>query len=329
MMLRLIFRRVLTAVPLVLGAATILFFLMEAAPGSPVDQWIGTRPVPQEARERLERAYGLDRPAPERYVRWLTAVCLQGELGWSHSRARPVRQAIAEALPATLLLSGAALLIHLISGIGLGLWTALSRSRFARAIHGTALVLYAMPVFWVGLMAILLFAIRLPIFPPSSIRSVDAGSLGPLARTLDMARHLALPALVLGLSSAAGISRFVQGGVLEALAKPFAQAARARGLHNRAVMLRHALRPALIPVINLVGLSLPILVSGTLVVEVVFAWPGMGRLTYDAIQAGDAPVVLATTLLASILVIVGNLLADVGMAVLDPRIRDGLKEGHK
>lgn len=328
-MLRLIIRRTLAAVPLILGAATIIFFLMEAAPGSPVDQWLGTRPVPQDARERLERAYGLDRPAPERYVRWLTAVCLQGELGWSHSRSRPVRQAIAEALPATLLLSGAALLVHLVSGIGLGLWTALSRSRFARSIHATALVLYAMPVFWVGLMAILLFAIRIPVFPPSSIRSVDAASLGPFARIMDMARHLALPALVLGLSSAAGISRFVQGGLLVALAKPFAQAARARGLHHRAVTLRHALRPALIPVINLVGMSLPILVSGTLVVEVVFAWPGMGRLTYDAIQAGDAPVVLATTLLASILVIVGSLLADIGMAAMDPRIRDGLKEGSR
>ena len=328
-MLRLIIRRVLTAIPLILGAATLIFFLMEAAPGSPVDQWIGTRPIPQEARERLERAYGLDRSAPERYVRWRTAVCLQGELGWSHSRSRPVRQAIAEALPATLLLSGAALLIHLLSGIGLGVWTALSRSRFARGIHGAALALYAMPVFWVGLMAILLLAIQFPIFPPSSIRSVDAAGLGLFARILDMARHLALPALVLGLSSTAGLSRFVQGGVLEALAKPFAQAARARGLHQTAVTLRHALRPALIPVINLVGMSLPILVSGTLVVEVVFAWPGMGRLTYDAIQAGDAPVVLATTMLASFLVILGSLLADIGMAFMDPRIRDELKEDRR
>ncbi len=325
-MFRLVLRRLAAAIPLSLGAATLVFFLMEAAPGSPVDQWLGTQPVPQEVRQRLETAYGLDRPAPVRYFRWLQAVGLHGELGWSRSRSRPVRQAIAEALPATLLLSGAALLIHLIAGIGLGLWTALSRGRFARSVHGAALVLYAMPVFWVGLMAILLFAFRIPIFPPSSIHSVNAGTLGPLTRGLDLAAHLALPALVLGLSSAAGLSRFVEGGLLEALAQPFAQAARARGLRKSAVAIRHALRPALIPVVNLVGLSLPILVSGTLVVEVVFAWPGMGRLTYDAIQAGDAPVVLAATLLSSLLVILGNLLADITMAALDPRIRRGLQE---
>ncbi|MBD3867440.1 MAG: ABC transporter permease [Acidobacteria bacterium] len=321
-----IIKRLLLAIPLALGAATLVFVLMESAPGSPVDQWIGNRPVPPEVRDRLERAYGLDRPAPERYVRWLSSVCLKGELGWSHSRSRPVRQAIAEALPATLLLSGAALLVHLVAGIGLGLWSALSRGRIVRGVHGTALALYAMPVFWVGLMAILLLAVRFPVFPPSSMRSVDAADLSALGRWLDILRHLALPALVLGLSSAAGLSRFVRGGLLTALAEPFVHAARARGLHRRAATLRHALRPALLPVVNLIGMTLPILVSGTLIIEVVFGWPGMGRLTYNAIQAHDLPVVLATTVLAAGLVIIGNLLADIAMAMLDPRVRDGLAE---
>ena len=319
-----ILKRLLLAIPLALGAATLVFALMESAPGSPVDQWIGNRPVPPEIRDRLEKAYGLDRPAPERYARWLSSVCLQGELGWSHSRSRPVRQAIAEALPATLLLSGAALLVHLATGIGLGLWSALSRGRFVRAVHRAALALYAMPVFWVGLMAILILAVRFPLFPPSSMRSVGAEDLGMFARWMDLLRHLALPALVLGLSSAAGLSRFVRGGLLAALAEPFVHAARARGLRRRSATLRHALRPALVPVVNLVGMTLPILVSGTLIIEVVFGWPGMGRLTYDAIQAHDLPVVLAATMLAAGLVIVGNLLADIAMAVLDPRVRDGL-----
>jgi peptide/nickel transport system permease protein len=183
-----------------------------------------------------------------------------------------------------------------------------------------------MPVFWVGLMAILLLAVRFPIFPPSSMRSVGAADLGTLERWLDILRHLALPAAVLGLSSAAGLSRFVRGGLLTALSEPFVHAARARGLHRRGAMLRHALRPALLPVVNLVGMTLPILVSGTLIIEVVFGWPGMGRLTYDAIQAHDLPVVLATTVLAAALVILGNLLADIAMAMLDPRVRDGLAE---
>jgi peptide/nickel transport system permease protein len=327
-MIPMILKRLLLAVPLALGAATLVFILMTSAPGSPVDQWIGNRPVSPEIRERLEQAYGLDRPAPERYVKWLSSVFLRGELGWSHSRSRPVRQAIAEALPATLLLSGTALFIHLVAGIGLGLWSALSRGRIVRGIHGASLALYAMPVFWVGLMAILLLSIRIPLFPPSSMRSIDAVDLGTFGRGLDILWHLVLPATVLGLSSAAGLSRFVKGGLLEALAKPFVHAARARGLHQRAVTIRHALRPALIPVVNVVGVAIPILVSGTLIIEVVFGWPGMGRLTYDAIQAHDLPVVLAATLMAAILVILGNLAADIAMISLDPRIRAGLPENR-
>jgi peptide/nickel transport system permease protein len=184
-----------------------------------------------------------------------------------------------------------------------------------------SLALYAMPTFWLGLMAILCLAYLVPIFPASSMQSVGASSYPLWLRIADRGWHLILPATVLGLASAAAMTRFVRAGLLQALGQEFIRAARARGLGGRRVMFAHALRNALIPVINLIGLSLPILISGSLVTEVVFAWPGMGRLTYEAIRAQDISVVLATTLLATLLVLIGSLAADLAMAAVDPRIR--------
>ena len=321
-MIRYVLRRLLVAIPLMLGVATLVFVLLEAAPGSPVDQLLGDRQVPPEVRERIERAYGFDRPAPERYVRWLGALCLRGELGWSHSRARPVSRAIAEALPPTLLLAGTAMIFFLLCGVGLGVFSAARRGRWQeRLVTMLSLGAYAMPAFWLGLMAILVLSYRVPLFPASSMRGIDAAGLSAPGRFLDLLHHLILPAAVLGAASAAAMTRFVRAGMLDALAEPFVRAARARGVSGRRLLWRHALRRAILPVINLAGLSLPVLVSGSLVVEVVFAWPGMGRLTYDAILTQDTGVVLATTLLATLFVVLGNLFADVAMAWADPRLR--------
>ena len=178
-----------------------------------------------------------------------------------------------------------------------------------------------MPTFWVGLMAVLGLSYFVPLFPASSMKSVGAEEWSLLARLADRAWHLLLPAGVLGLASAAAMTRFIRAGLLEALGQEFVRAARARGATSRRVLLSHALRHAILPVINLAGLSLPVLVSGSLVIEVVFAWPGMGRLTYDAIHAQDFAVVLAATLLAAMTVVAGNLAADIAMAIADPRIR--------
>jgi len=180
-----------------------------------------------------------------------------------------------------------------------------------------------MPTFWLGLMAILAFSYFLPVFPPSSVRSAGSEGWPLLSRIADTCWHLALPAAVLGLASAATMGRLVREGLLRSLGEGFVRAARARGVGGGRLLFGHALRSALLPVITLLGLSLPILVSGSLVTEVVFGWPGMGRLAYDAILAQDIPVVLATTVLTSVLVIVGSLLADIAIAVADPRIRLG------
>jgi peptide/nickel transport system permease protein len=320
--LRFVVRRLAISIPLVLGVLTLVFVLLETTPGDPTDLILGDRPVPPEVRERIERAYGFDRPPLERYARWMSSLLFRGELGWSTSRSRPVTQLLAETLPPTLLLAAAALVLHVLLGVVLGVVSAARRGRWPdRAITLASLTLYAMPTFWLGLMAILVFAYGLSLFPGSSMHSVGAEDWPLWRQWLDTLWHLALPAGVLALSSAAAMTRFVRAGVLEALAQEFIRAARARGVGGGRVMLAHALRNSLGPVINLIGLSLPILVSGSLIVEVVFAWPGMGRLTYDAIMAKDLAVVLVTTLMAAMLVVLGHLAADIALAAVDPRIR--------
>ena len=298
-MFRFLLRRVAVAIPLALGAVSLVFVLLEMAPGDPVDLLLGDRPVPPEVRERIARVYGFDQPPLGRYVHWVSAVA-RGELGWSHSRQRPVIEALVETLPPTLILTGTALILHLIAGIFLGVFSAARQRGWPdRVLTVGSLLLYAMPTFWLALMAILTLSYWLPLFPASSVASIGAEAWPAWHRLIDRAWHLALPAAVLGLASAAAMIRFVRAGLLEVLGREFIRAARARGLRGRRVWFGHALRNALIPVINLAGLSLPILVSGSLVTEVVFAWPGMGRLTYDAIQAHDLPVVLASVLLAT------------------------------
>jgi peptide/nickel transport system permease protein len=323
-LLALVLRRLVWLPAAALGVATLVFVALEAAPGDPADLLLGDRPVPPEVRERIERAYGFDRPPLVRYGRWLSALFLEGELGWSHSRGRPVAQALADALPPTLLLSGAALLAHLVLGVAAGVVSGAGRGRAVdRALTVLGLAIYGMPTFWIGLMAILLASYVVPLFPASSMSSVGAERLGWIGRSLDGLWHLVLPAAVLGVGSAAALARFVRAGLIETLDLDFVRAARARGVSERDVLWRHALRSSLIPVINQVGLSLPVLVSGSLVVEVVFAWPGMGRLTYDALRAYDLPVVLAATMLSTVLVLIGSLLADLAMFAVDRRIRLG------
>ena len=321
-MVRFVARRLLLVVPLALGAATLVFVAMELAPGSPADVLLGDAPVPQEVRERITRAYGLDRSPVERYGAWLHSLLIEGDLGWSHSRSRPVAQLIGAALPATLLLALAALSIHLAAGLLLGGLCALRRGGWLdRTISSTTLVLYSMPTFWLGLMAVLALSYGMELFPAASMRSVGAEEWGFGRRSLDLLWHLFLPASVLGLASCAVTVKLVREGIVRALDEPYVRAARARGTRQLRVVCVHALRNALLPVVNLIGISLPALFSGSLVIEVVFAWPGMGRLTYDAIRAQDPAVVLAATMLAAGLTVAGSLAADLLVAAIDPRVR--------
>ena len=323
-MVRYLLRRIAGSIPLVLGVLTLAFVLVESVPGRASDLLIGDRPMPPEVRARIEAAYGLDRSPAERYVRWLAALVFRGELGWSTLRSRPVSEAIRSTLPATLPLAGSALLVQAMGGLALG-WIAARRAGgvLDRSLDIAGLVIYATPPFWLGLMALLLLAYLVPIFPPGAMRSVGAEAWRWPRSALDLAWHVALPAAVLGLGPAVALGRFLRTGLGDAETGGVVRAARARGARRRDAIVRHGLRQALPPAVTLVGLSLPVLVSGALAVEIVFAWPGMGRLAFDAVLARDMPVVLACTLLATVMVIVGGILTDLAIAAIDPRVRLG------
>lgn len=323
-MIRYVFRRLFEAIPLLLGIVTLLFFLLHLAPGDPTAAYFNPNVSP-EVIEQMRRNLGLDRPLHEQYLRWLAAF-LTGDFGYSFSQFRPVAAVLWDALPNTLLLGGVSLL--LIFGVGCTVGVVQAVRQYSPLDHGltfAALFVYSVPGFWLGLMLILLFsssivpeALRLPI---SGMRSLDWALLAPGEKLLDLARHLVLPSFALGIASAAAIARYTRGSMLEVIRQDYIRTARAKGLPERTVIFKHALRNALIPVVSLLGLFLPILFGGAVVIEVVFSWPGMGRLLYNAILARDYPVALAATFLFGALVVIGNLLADLLYAAVDPRIR--------
>jgi peptide/nickel transport system permease protein len=317
----LVLRRLAAALLLLYLVLTATFFLIHLAPGDPTVLLAGDRISPTVA-ERLRTVYGLDRPLGEQYLTWLRSVVIEGDWGVSLHNGRPVVDLLAGALPATALLAFSALLVQY--GVGLPLGVAAARRRGSPAdgaIRVISLLLYSMPLFWLGLMAILLFAYAWPVLPPSHMRAVGAGELGPWARLADLLLHLALPALTLGLSLAGGTVRFVRNRMIEILEEDYVRTARAKGLSERRVVWVHALRNALVPVVQLLGLSIPFLLNGSLVVEVVFSWPGLGRTAFQAIVARDFPVILAATAFTAALVVAGNLLADLLHAAVDPRVR--------
>ena len=300
---------------------TTTFFLIHLAPGDPTALFDNPR-VPQAQRERLKELYGLDRPLPEQYGRWLAAVA-RGDWGSSFLYGRPVTAVLAEAFPRTALLGVSAILVEYAAALALGLAAARrAGSRADHLIRLGSLAFYAMPVFWLGLMAILLFGYLWPVLPAGEMRSVGAEELPAAARLLDYLRHLLLPALVVGLSAAGGTARFVRNSLLEVLSQDYIRTARAKGLSERRVLWAHGMRNALVPLTQLFAVSLPVLLNGSLVAEVVFSWPGLGRLTAGAIFARDYPVIIAATAFSGVLVVLGNLLADVLLGVVDPRVRD-------
>lgn len=315
-------RRLAASLLLLWLVLTVLFFLLHAAPGDPATTLLEGSRATREQRENLHRIFGLDRPVHERYLTWLGAVA-RGDWGVSLSQQRPVAAAIAEALPATLLLAGSALLVEYAASLLLG---AVAARRSGTALdHGiriVSLLIHSQPTFWLGLMAILLFSYVWPVLPAGHLHSVDADQMGPLGRWLDLARHMVLPALVLGLVSAGSTIRFVRASLLEVLGQDYVRTARAKGLAERRVLWVHALRNALTPVIQLFALTLPTLLNGSLVTETVFSLPGLGRLTFSAILARDYPLILGSTAFAASMVILGNLLADLLHALTDPRVRD-------
>jgi len=313
-------RRSVAALVTVLAVVTLVFFAIHLAPGRPFLPG-GDRPLDPAVEAGLRARFGLDRPLLVQYADYLAALS-RGDLGESFSQQRAVRTALADAIPNTLVLAGTALAIDFLLGTLLGVAMAAQAGRRTdRALGGVTLVVYALPTFWLGLVLLLVFGQWLRWFPVGGVTDpVVYGALPFAGRVLDRLHHLALPALSLGLVGAAGTARFQRAALLEALHQGFVRTARAGGLSERRVLL-HALRNALLPSITLLGLALPFLLTGSVVVETVFSWPGMGKLAADAIGSRDYPLVMAATIVAALLVVGGSLVADVLYAAADPRIR--------
>jgi len=315
-------RRLLWSVVLVWGAATLVFLLVEAAPGDPFDR-LREPGVSEKTSARLQEAFGSNRPLAARYLAWLKGL-LHGDLGTSWSYRLPAAGLVREAACNTLVLAGPALVLQFALGLCAGIAAARARAGLAdRGISLAATALYAVPSYCLALPLAWLLAVRLGWLPASQMHAIDAAQLPAASRLLDTLRHMVLPCLALVLPAAGGIALYVRDQMRETLGRGFVTAARARGLASRQAEMRHALRAALIPVTALLGVAIPGLLGGSVAIEVLFAWPGLGRLAYQAVLARDVPLILGCTCLSTILVAAGGLVADLAATAIDPRAREG------
>jgi len=325
---RYLVRRLLGAVPLILGILTLIFFIMHLAPGDPTVRYFNPNVSP-EVIEQMRRNLGLDQPIYVQYFRWMGSF-LTGNFGYSFGQMRPISEILPQVMWNTIQLTLVSLVIIFVVGMLIGIVQAVRQYSVGdNVLTFLALFFYSMPGFWFALMLILIFSLKAsewgwPIqFPASQMTSVDYEFLSTWGKIQDRIMHLILPATALGIGSAAGVARYMRGSMLEVIRQDYIRTARAKGLSERKVVFKHALRNALLPIITLLGLTLPFLFGGAVLIETIFAWPGMGRLVVDAIYQRDYPLVMATSFIIAVMVILSNLVADVLYAVADPRIRTG------
>jgi peptide/nickel transport system permease protein len=320
-------RRLVGAIPLLLGILTIIFFVVNLAPGDPTARFFNPNVSP-EVIEQMRRNLGLDQPLHVQYGRWLWSF-LRADFGYSFGQMRPIGEILPETLWNTFQLTFVSLVVIFAVGMLLGIIQAVRQySLTDNVLTFVALFFYSMPGFWFALMLILILSLWAnqlgwPIqFPASGMTSVGYEFMSTGEQIRDRVMHLILPATALGIGAAAGVARYMRGSMLEVIHQDFIRTARAKGLSERKVIFKHALRNALIPIVTLLGLYLPFLLSGAVLIEYIFAWPGMGRAIVDAIFQRDYPMVMATSFVIAAMVVVGNLLADLLYAVVDPRIRN-------
>ncbi len=317
-MLRYISRRLLSIIPLLLAISVISFILIRVAPGDPIITYEdprGGRQVPPEELERMYEKLGLNDPLHVQYWRWLRNV-LRGNLGYSLTTKRPTMEMIMQRVPNTLRLTVVALITTLLLAIPLGVMCGrYQNSLFDQVISAITFVGFSLPNFWVALMLIYLFGVNLRWLPIMGMASVGGNSFWATLK------HMVLPVSTFVLVDVGGWMRYQRAGVIEAMQEDYTRTARAKGLPERVVFFRHVWRNAVLPIVTFLGLSLSSLIGGAFLVEFVFAWPGMGRLGVEAALARDYPVVMAVTMLSSLLIMMGNLVADITYALVDPRIR--------
>jgi peptide/nickel transport system permease protein len=313
-------KSILSFITMLLLITMVSFGIMRLAPGDPTQQFLSPK-MGAEDMVQIRKNYGLDDPLPVQYIKWLKNV-MQGNLGYSYSTGKPVFTAIVERLPATLILSITSLICILLIACPLGLYSGANPNKpLDYIVTLLSLITMAMPAFWIGLMLILLFSLKFDLFPTS-------GYLDPLMsgepmwrQWLDIAHHLVLPLATTVIGGVAGLIRFNRFNVITIIAQDYIKAARARGVGAGRILLKHAFKNASLPIVTILGLSLPDLIGGSLVIEYIFSWPGMGQLGIAAVFQRDYPILMGTVLITSILILMGNRLADMAYRWVDPRIQ--------
>jgi len=326
-----ILRKTLWMLVVLWGITVVSFFVIHLAPGSPTDLQTSLNPLAGDTvRQRLNALYGLDRPLIVQYADWLSHL-LRLDFGISLSGdGRPVMDKILERMPLTVGMNVISLLLTLLIAIPVGVVSAVRQNTLLDKVLTVLVFLgFAMPSFWLALLLMLYFGIDLGWLPLSGLTSMDFDHLSPVGKVLDVARHLILPILVGMVGSIAGTSRFLRASMLEVLRQDYIVTARAKGLPEGTVIWRHALRNALLPVITMLGLSVPGLIGGSVIIESVFALPGLGQLFYAAVLSRDYPLIMGNLVLGAVLTLLGNLLADIGYGLADPRIRSGLSSDRE
>lgn len=314
-MARFLVRRLLGAIPLLFGVAVLSFLFMQLAPGTPDELYARNSRMSQAQLDAIRHNMGLDKPAYVQFWLWLRNL-LQGDLGTSYSQYRPVWDVIWGVFPNTVYLVMTGLTLSLIVALTFGVLAAVRPYGIFDNI--TSFLSYfglAMPVFWFGLMLQILFAVKLGWLPSANMHSAQGGGIW------DLGKHLILPAFTIAIGSIASWSRYVRSSTLEALHQDYVRTARAKGVREQAVILGHVLRNALIPFVTVVSIDIPLYLTGAVLTETVFSWPGMGRLFYDALTKRDYPVLMGILILGAVLIILGNLIADLIYGLIDPRIK--------
>ena len=318
-MTRYIIQRILVSIPVFLGITLLVYGLYSLSPGDPVVNIVGidqfTRMTPEQ-REQIRVQYGFDKPWTIRYVRWLGKL-VQGDLGYPMKGSKPVARQIGERIPTTLLLMGTALLLALVIGVPIGIIMALKQySTLDMALTVFVFAFLSLPSFFVGLGAIYIFSLKLNILPTYGMMTIGA----PFS-LIDRARHLIMPATILGMAAAGTFARYTRASMLDVLRSEYVTTARAKGLKERVVVVRHVFRNALLPIVTIVAADLPTLLAGAIITEQIFQWPGIGMLTVKRTSERDYPVLMGITVLTAVLILFSNLLADIVYAAVDPRIR--------
>lgn len=310
----------LHAIPTALGIVILSFFLLQLAPGDAVDVLAGEAgSATAEGMAEMRAHYGLDRPVFEQLISYLSKLA-HGDLGWSPRYNMPVTQLIWDRLPGSLMLAGSALVLALVAGVGLGALMAAREGRFTdRLLSVVSLIFYSVPAFWIGLMLIVLFSIKLGWLPSGGSGTIGSSATG-VAAVLDRLRYMILPTVSLSLFYVAIYARLSRVSMIEAKGQDFVRTARAKGLSERRILWRHVLRNALLPVTTMAGMHAGGMLGGSVVIETVYGWPGIGRLAYEAVMGRDFTVLLGILLFSSLLVIVVNALVDILHGVLDPRV---------